>query len=71
VAIIAEHDTEHRRSPTVGSVVKMKIIRSASLAIIVALALLAGFASTANAESGAGPAASAVSDPVDPGLPPD
>jgi len=52
-------------------VVKMKIIRSASLAIIVALALLAGFASTANAESGAGPAASAVSDPVDPGLPPD
>jgi len=64
-----------------GSVVEMGMIRSALLAIIVALALVAGVASTANANDGTatvGPMAVAhagwittFADPGDPGLPPD
>ncbi|MDP9321552.1 MAG: hypothetical protein M3P16_10715 [Chloroflexota bacterium] len=59
----------------------MRVIRSALLAIIAALALVAGVASTANAGDGTatvGPTAVAHSgwittsaDPGDPGLPPD
>jgi len=61
-----------------GSVVEMRVIRSALLAVVVALTLVAGLASTANADDKAArfahPNTNANAnalDPGDPGLPPD
>jgi hypothetical protein len=77
VLIIATHDTELRRVPTMGSVVQMRLIRAIVLAIVVAVALLGGVAQPAYADTGpqsVAPAAaeqSAQDDPSDPLLPPD
>jgi hypothetical protein len=75
------HDTEHRWAPTTGSVVEMRVIRSALLSIIAACALVAGVPSTANADDGAATVSpttvahstwiATFADPGDPGLPPD
>jgi hypothetical protein len=63
-----------------GSVVAMRLANAFLLAIVVAIALLSGLASTAYADSGsrsaataafAGAGSSAQLDPSDPGLPPD
>jgi hypothetical protein len=79
VFIIATHDTELRRVPTMGSVVQMRLMRAIVLAIVVAMALAGGGSSTASARSATGPAlvaqanpfGAAINDPADPGLPPD
>jgi hypothetical protein len=60
-----------------GSVVEMRFVRRILLAIMVAVALVGGVASTAYADTGAlGPSLTAGDestqcDPSDPGLPPD
>jgi len=79
VLIIATHDTELRRVPTMGSVVQMRLMRAIVLAVVVAMALAGGGGLTASARATTGPAlvaeaapfGAATSDPADPGLPPD
>jgi hypothetical protein len=54
--------------------VEMRVVRSALLAIVVALALVTGLASTANADDKTAASVYATAnaiDPGDPGLPPD
>jgi len=80
VLIIATHDTELRRVPTMGSVVQMRLMRAIVLAMVVAIALAGGGGPTTSARattSGpvllaeADPFDAATNDPADPGLPPD
>jgi hypothetical protein len=79
VLIIATHDTELRRVPTMGSVVQMRLMRAIVLAIVVAMALAGGGGPAASARATTGPAlvaeahpfGAATNDPSDPGLPPD
>lgn len=52
-----------------GSVVKMRSVRAVLLAIIATVVLAGGLASTAYAHDG--PDTANISDPGDPGLPPD
>ena len=54
-----------------GSVVEMRSLRAVLLAIIAAIALLGGVASTAFADDGGASSDPTVVDPGDPGLPPD
>jgi len=54
-----------------GEVVEMRSLRAVLLAIIAAIALLGGVASTAFADEGGASSDPTVVDPGDPGLPPD
>src|ERR1700716_1011715 len=51
VGIIASHDTEHRRLPTMGSVVEMRSVQAALLAIVATLALIGAVTSIADAST--------------------